>query len=144
MKRLLAGALLSLACGTALAQGAGTILIGQSAPLSGANKDLGVDIRDGALAYFRKVNEAGGVNGRKIELETLDDANVVQRAGENTQKLIEGKRCLRAVWIRQRDTVAPRAAARRKGPRALPCAVHRRRPHAGLQPLRVQHARELR
>jgi branched-chain amino acid transport system substrate-binding protein len=67
----------------------GTILIGQSAPLSGANKDLGVDIRDGALAYFRKVNEAGGINGRKIELETLDDGNVVQKAGENTQKLIE-------------------------------------------------------
>lgn len=66
-----------------------TIVIGQSAPLSGANKDLGVDIRDGALAYFRKVNEAGGVNGRKIELETLDDGNVVQRAGENTQKLID-------------------------------------------------------
>lgn len=89
MKQLIAGALLALLCGAADAQGAGTILIGQSAPLSGANKDLGVDIRDGALAYFRKVNEAGGVNGRRIELETLDDANVVQRAGENTAKLID-------------------------------------------------------
>ena len=89
MKRLLAGAILVLLCSAAQAQGAGTILIGQSAPLSGANKDLGVDIRDGALAYFRKVNESCGVNGRRIELETLDDANVVQRAGENTQKLIE-------------------------------------------------------
>jgi ABC-type branched-subunit amino acid transport system substrate-binding protein len=66
-----------------------TILIGQSAPLSGANKDLGEDIRNGALAYFRKVNDAGGVHGRRIELVTLDDGNVVQRAGENTQKLLE-------------------------------------------------------
>lgn len=65
------------------------ILIGQSAPLSGANKDLGEDIRNGALAYFRKVNEAGGVHGRRIEMVTLDDANVVQRAGENTQRLLE-------------------------------------------------------
>jgi ABC-type branched-subunit amino acid transport system substrate-binding protein len=65
------------------------ILIGQSTPLSGANKDLGEDIRNGALAHFKKVNEAGGVNGRRIELMTLDDANVVQRAGENTQRLIE-------------------------------------------------------
>jgi ABC-type branched-subunit amino acid transport system substrate-binding protein len=65
------------------------ILIGQSAPLSGANKDLGEDIRNGALAYFKKVNEAGGVNGRRIEMVTLDDGNVVQRAGENTQRLIE-------------------------------------------------------
>ena len=65
------------------------VLIGQSAPLSGANRELGVDIRDGALAYFRKVNEAGGVNGRKIELVTIDDANVVKTAGDNTKKLIE-------------------------------------------------------
>ncbi len=86
MKRLLAAIAAVLLCGAAQAQN--VILIGQSAPLSGANKDLGVDIRDGALAYFRKINEAGGVNGRRIELETLDDANVVQRAGENTQKLV--------------------------------------------------------
>ena len=65
------------------------VLIGQSAPLSGINRELGVDIRDGALAYFRKVNEAGGVNGRKIELVTIDDANVVKTAGDNTRKLIE-------------------------------------------------------
>ena len=51
-----------------------TIVLGQSAPLSGANKSLGDDIRNGALAYFKKVNDAGGVNGRRIELVTLDDA----------------------------------------------------------------------
>jgi len=89
MKRILAGALLALALGAANAQN--VIILGQSVPLTGANKDLGIDIRDGALAYFRKVNEAGGVNGRKIEMQTMDDGNVVQRAGENTQKLIEEK-----------------------------------------------------
>ncbi|MGC2518561.1 MAG: ABC transporter substrate-binding protein [Burkholderiales bacterium] len=66
-----------------------SILLGQSAPLSGSNREFGVDIRDGALAYFKKVNEAGGVYGRKIELVTLDDGNVVQRADENTRALIE-------------------------------------------------------
>jgi len=75
----------------ALAQGvtATTIKIGQSVPLSGSNAELGQDIRNGALAYFKKVNDAGGVNGRKIELVSLDDGNVVQRAGENTQKLVD-------------------------------------------------------
>jgi ABC-type branched-subunit amino acid transport system substrate-binding protein len=43
----------------------------------------------GALAYFKKVNDAGGVNGRRIELVTLDDANDTKRAGENTRKLLE-------------------------------------------------------
>ena len=66
-----------------------TIVLGQSAPLSGANKSLGDDIRNGALAYFKKVNDAGGVNGRRIELVTLDDANDTKRAGENTRKLLE-------------------------------------------------------
>ena len=68
---------------------ANRILIGQSAPLTGINAELGNDIRNGALAYFRKVNEAGGVHGRKIELVSLDDDNKVPRAEANTKKLVE-------------------------------------------------------
>jgi len=68
---------------------ASTIVIGQSAPLSGSNRELGEDIRDGVLAYFKKVNDQGGIFGRKIELATLDDANDTKRAAANTQKLIE-------------------------------------------------------
>ncbi|MBV8032351.1 MAG: ABC transporter substrate-binding protein [Betaproteobacteria bacterium] len=66
-----------------------SILIGQSAPLTGANAELGNDIRNGALAYFSKVNAAGGVHGRKIELSTLDDTNQVPKAEANTKKLVE-------------------------------------------------------
>src|SRR6187455_2258893 len=66
-----------------------TILIGQSVPLTGANAELGNDIRNGALAYFAKLNAAGGVHGRKIELTTLDDVNQVPRADANTKKLVE-------------------------------------------------------
>ena len=74
----------------ALAQGAaGAIVIGQSAPLSGSNKDLGTDIRNGALAYFKRVNDAGGVNGRKIELVSIDDANDTKRSEANTKQLLE-------------------------------------------------------
>jgi ABC-type branched-subunit amino acid transport system substrate-binding protein len=71
---------------------ANTIVIGQSVPLTGANKALGEEIRNGALAYFRKSNDAGGVHGRKIEMVSLDDGNDVKRAGENTQKLVEEQR----------------------------------------------------
>jgi len=69
-----------------------TILFGQSAPLTGSNAELGSDIRNGALAYFRKVNEAGGLHGRKLELVSLDDANQVPRAEANTAKLIQEDR----------------------------------------------------
>ena len=68
---------------------AAAIVIGQSAPLSGANAELGNDIRSGALAYFRQVNESGGVHGRRIDLVTLDDANQVPQAEANTKKLVE-------------------------------------------------------
>jgi branched-chain amino acid transport system substrate-binding protein len=96
-KRILTqlAALTAFAAATAGAQAqapgvnAQRILIGQSTPLTGANAELGNDIRNGALAYFRKVNDAGGVHGRKIELVTLDDDNKVARAEENTKKLVE-------------------------------------------------------
>lgn len=67
---------------------AADIIIGQSAPLSGGNADLGKDIRDGALGYFKKINDAGGINGKKITLVTLDDKNQAKLAGENAQTLI--------------------------------------------------------
>jgi len=73
---------------TALPQAGGAIVIGQSTPLSGSNKALGEDIRDGALAYFKKVNDAGGINGRRIDLLSLDDANNTKNAEANTLKLL--------------------------------------------------------
>jgi ABC-type branched-subunit amino acid transport system substrate-binding protein len=74
---------------TAPGVSASTVVFGQSAPLSGANAELGNDIRNGALALFKKVNDAGGVNGRKLELVTLDDANQVQRSEANSVELVE-------------------------------------------------------
>lgn len=64
------------------------IVVGQSAPLTGGNAAFGADIRDGALAYFKKVNDAGGINGRSIRLETLDDKNDAKLSGPNAKQLI--------------------------------------------------------
>jgi branched-chain amino acid transport system substrate-binding protein len=65
------------------------IVIGQSAPLTGGNAELGNDIRNGALAYFKRVNDAGGIAGNKIKLVTLDDRNDTKLSAENTQKLLK-------------------------------------------------------
>lgn len=73
----------------AFAQKGGVLVVGQSIPLSGSNKDLGEDIREGALAYLKKVNDAGGVHGRKIELLSLDDANDTKKSDANTKTLID-------------------------------------------------------
>jgi branched-chain amino acid transport system substrate-binding protein len=65
-----------------------TITIGQSAAFSGPAAELGNDMRKGILAYFDAVNRAGGVNGRKLVLKSLDDGYEATRAAENTKKLI--------------------------------------------------------
>lgn len=74
--------------------GAADIVIGQSAPLTGGNAELGNDIRNGALAYFAKVNAAGGINGSKIRLVTLDDKNDAKTAGENAKQLIQNEKAV--------------------------------------------------
>ena len=90
MKKLLRTLVAAAVCLplAAIAAAGGKILIGQSAPLSGSNADFGKDIRDGAVAYFKKVNDAGGVNGKAIELVSLDDKNDRKTAGANAVKLV--------------------------------------------------------
>ncbi|MDQ2963559.1 MAG: ABC transporter substrate-binding protein [Pseudomonadota bacterium] len=65
------------------------IVIGESAAFSGPASELGTEMRAGAIAYFRQVNASGGINGRKIELRTLDDGYEPERAAANTKKLID-------------------------------------------------------
>ncbi|HKE42078.1 MAG TPA: ABC transporter substrate-binding protein [Casimicrobiaceae bacterium] len=66
-----------------------SILIGESAAFSGPASELGTEMRAGAMAYFNAINKAGGVNGRKIELKSLDDGYEPDRAAANTKKLID-------------------------------------------------------
>lgn len=65
------------------------IRIGQSAVFSGPAKDFGIDYRAGIKLYFDRVNKSGGVNGRKIELVTYDDAYDPAKTAVNTARLID-------------------------------------------------------
>ena len=67
----------------------GRILLGQSAPLSGPASALGEQFRIGAQLLFERVNARGGINGRPIELQTLDDGYEPDRCVDNTKKLID-------------------------------------------------------
>jgi branched-chain amino acid transport system substrate-binding protein len=91
-RQFLPAAFLWLTAVSALAQTGvtdSTIVLGQSAPLTGDAEDTGQQLRDGALAYFDYINSRGGVHGRKITLKTLDDAARAERAAANTRKLID-------------------------------------------------------
>ena len=64
------------------------IKIGQTLPLSGPASAYG-QIGRAEAAYFRMVNETGGVNGRKITFVQLDDGYSPPRTVEQTRKLVE-------------------------------------------------------
>src|SRR5512134_682749 len=69
------------------------IKIGQTMPYSGPLSAFGTMGRAEA-AYFDFVNQAGGVNGRKIRLISLDDGYNPPRTIEQTRKLVESDQVL--------------------------------------------------
>jgi branched-chain amino acid transport system substrate-binding protein len=64
------------------------IKIGQTMPYSGPASAYGV-IGKADVAYFKMINEAGGVNGRKLNLISLDDGYSPPKAVEQTRRLVE-------------------------------------------------------
>ena len=67
------------------------IKIGQTMPYSGPVSAYGVIGRTEA-AYFKMINEQGGVNGRKINLISLDDAYSPPKTVEQVRRLVEEER----------------------------------------------------
>ena len=93
-------ALLAASSGTALAQkkydiGATDteIKIGNIIPYSGPASAYGV-IGKTEDAYFRKINAEGGINGRKINFITYDDAYSPPKTVEQARKLVESDEVL--------------------------------------------------
>ncbi|HEX7435377.1 MAG TPA: ABC transporter substrate-binding protein [Caldimonas sp.] len=72
-----------------LAQQGGRIVLGQSAALSGPASALGEQFKIGAQLLFERINQRGGIIGRQIELQSLDDGYEPDRCAENTRKLID-------------------------------------------------------
>jgi branched-chain amino acid transport system substrate-binding protein len=121
-------AALALASVAAFAQEGVTktsIVLGQSVALTGPGSSLAAPFHAGAKLYFDRLNAAGGVNGRKIELVTLDDRGNSKLTAENTKKLLEqgvfslfgysGSAQVTAIYPQIKDTeillFAPMAAA---------------------------------
>jgi len=64
------------------------IKIGQTMPYSGPASSYGT-IGRAEAAYFKKVNDEGGVNGRKIVFLSLDDGYSPPKTVEATRRLVE-------------------------------------------------------
>ncbi len=69
------------------------IKVGQTVPLSGPASAYAV-IGKTQAAYMKMVNDAGGVNGRKVNLLQYDDAYSPPKTVEQTRRLVEGDEVL--------------------------------------------------
>ncbi len=87
--KFVAASAASLALPTVRAQDRSAIVLGQSAPLTGAAAQLGLQFKAGAQLMFARINGRGGINGRPIELRSLDDGYEPERCAANTQQFIK-------------------------------------------------------
>src|SRR5438477_7616300 len=69
------------------------IKIGNTMPYSGPASAYGV-VGRAETAYFNKINAEGGINGRKINFISYDDAYSPPKAVEQVRKLVEGDEVL--------------------------------------------------
>ena len=99
-KFLLAAALAVGMSGAAVAQkkyGPGVtdteVKIGNIMPYSGPASAYGV-IGQTEAAYFKKINDEGGVNGRKINFVSYDDGYSPPKTVEQARKLVESDNVL--------------------------------------------------
>jgi ABC-type branched-subunit amino acid transport system substrate-binding protein len=69
------------------------IKIGNIMPYSGPASAYGV-IGKTEAAYFKKINDAGGINGRKINFISYDDSYSPPKAVEQARKLVESDEVL--------------------------------------------------
>jgi len=95
MRNGLMGLCASVALATAVMIGAPAahaedpVKVGMSGPFSGGLSLLGQSVRDGVEVAFSEINDAGGVNGRKLQFIAEDDGYEPMRTIASAKKLVE-------------------------------------------------------
>jgi branched-chain amino acid transport system substrate-binding protein len=70
------------------------VRLGISAPFTGAAKELGNQMRLGIETSFKLANDAGGIDGRKVNLAVADDGYEPTRTTDTMRQLFEKQRVL--------------------------------------------------
>ena len=113
------------------------IKVGQSAVFTGPAKDFGVDYKAGIALYFDRINKAGGVFDRKLELVSLDDAYEPKKTAENTVRLIDDEKVFALIgYVATGNLIAAMPLAEKAG---VPMFA----PLVGTTSFRTKHNRYL-
>lgn len=86
--------------GTGSAQGVTdtTVKVGNSIATSGPLAPVGVPFKAGIEAYFKMINDNGGVNGRTIEYVHQDDEFNPEKGKAAVDKMINDGKDFRICW----------------------------------------------
>jgi len=87
-RRTLVLALAATAAAGSFAASKTEIKLGNTVPYSGPASFYGV-VGQATVAYFAMVNDAGGINGRKVTVLSVDDALAPPKTVEQVRKLVE-------------------------------------------------------
>ncbi len=93
------------------------VKIGQTQPYSGpasANSSNG----QADVAFFKMINDQGGINGRKIDFESVDDGYAPPRTLEQTRRLVEEENVM--FFYRSMGTAPNMAVAKYLNDRKIP------------------------
>ncbi|MGQ9581455.1 MAG: ABC transporter substrate-binding protein, partial [Armatimonadota bacterium] len=83
---------LLISSSSAVGKGSTTpIVIGAIFTITGDNAPLGVPERDTVLMLAKKLNVAGGINGRHLKVEVYDDAGKPEQAVQACNRLLARK-----------------------------------------------------
>jgi branched-chain amino acid transport system substrate-binding protein len=77
-----------------MASNTAPIVIHHIGPFTGALANSNRESLSGAHLHFKMVNDAGGVYGRRLELETLDDQQDAKRSAQLFRELLQTRRVL--------------------------------------------------
>ena len=86
--RLTLAIALAATAATTFAASKTEIKLGNTVPYSGPASFYGV-VGQATVAYFAKVNDEGGINGRKVTVISLDDGLAPPKTVEQVRKLVE-------------------------------------------------------
>lgn len=124
-KRLLSGFIASVMAMTFLVGCGGNdsstsdgdvIKIGSIGPLSGNASTYGNSVKEGAQLLEKEINDAGGINGKKIEFIFEDDQNDPNSAKQAFNKLVDkDKVCAILGGVTSKPTLAIASDATEKG-----------------------------
>jgi branched-chain amino acid transport system substrate-binding protein len=94
----------------------GEIVIAVSGPMTGSAAAFGKQIRNAAELKVKEVNDAGGINGRKIRLQIEDDKGDTTEATTVARKLASDKEvCVLVGHFNSTCTIAAKDEYNRKG-----------------------------